>query len=667
MKKKSIIKILFFSILLYITYQIISFYLPSGNKLKSIYLIPKDAVFIMETDKPIDTWKKISKSDVWKHLQTNSYFKELTSSLNSLDKIFNQKKKLIDFIGNRDLYISVHMIQKKKYGLFFTVDLQKISKLNLLKNHLETFASNSFKITKRKYHDFTINEITDKKTHETLYLSFIKNQLIASYTHKLVEASIDQQNEPIIGRDLDFIEVEKKVAGDDLFRLYVQYNYLDDYMYYFVNQPSNITKELSKTLKYSGFSFDLKNKNTIYANGFTNVNEDAQTYLKALQKSGKGKHKIAAIAPERTAIYISFGFDSFNEFYNNFKEIQKENPATFKNYQDNLDKIENYLQIDLQKNFISWMDDEIAILHMESPTKSVSKTETALVIKANSISNAKKNINFVLKQIKKKTPVKFKKINYKDHEINFLSIKGFFKLFLGTYFNEFDKPYFTYIDNYVVFSNYPNTLKRIIDDYEAKKILIKTTDYQKFIENFESKSSVFAYINTPTLYRNLLAIANKNTRGKIRKNKDYIICFPQIGFQLIPYSNLFETKLVINYQDPDIVKSKEQFKEITAKEFNLTDFQPKPDDTLISINQNNLFITPNIALNNLDTDEYVKKYANGKNHISVKVKDGKLNGRYREYYPNGELKLTGRFKNGKKHGNWKAYSANGKLIKKKRF
>ncbi len=668
MNIKNIVKLVIVIILWFVIYQIASFYLPTSNRLQSIYLIPEDAVFIIETDKPIDTWNTISKSDVWKHLQTNAYFKELTSGINGLDKIFNEQKSVIDFIGNRDLYISVHMIQKKKYGLFFTIDLQKLSKLNVLKNHLESVTSNAFRLTKRQYHGFTINELTDKKTHETLYISFINNQMIASYTHKLVEASINQYENPVIGRDLDFIAISKKVAGSDLFRLYVQYSYLDDYMYYFVNEPNTTIKELSKTLKYSGFSFDLKKENTIFATGFTNTNEATQSYLKALQNSGIGPHKAAEIAPKRTALYLSFGFDSFKEFYKNFEEIKKQNPKTFKSYQDNLDKIQNYLDINLQKDFISWMDDEIAVLHMDASVKQATKSETALVIKTNSISNAKKRIAHVLKQIKKKTPVKFKNITYKEHDINYLSIKGFFKIFLGSYFKEFDKPYFTFIDDYVVFSNHPATLKRIIDDYETENTLQKAKDYQEFISNFDRKSSVFVYINTPTLYKNLIAMADKNTKLKIKKNKDYIICFPQIGFQLIPYSNLFETKLIINYQDPEIVQSKAQFKEIaTVKQFDITDYNPVPENTLVKTDETELFRPKPIVLNNLDAAIYQKKYANGKNQVYVKINDGKPNGRYKEYYPNGELKLSGKFKKGKQTGVWKAYSANGKLIKKKRF
>jgi hypothetical protein len=225
-------KILITSLLLlftYLTYQAYVFYLAPTNNLRSIYLVPKDAVFIAETQKPIDNWNKISQSETWKHLQKNAYFNDLTKSLNGLDGIFNQNKKLIDFIGNRSLLISAHVYKPKNYGLFYVADLKKMAKLKLLQNHLNSFVSKEYKVSKRVYHEHKITEIYNLKTKETLCISFIENQLIASYVHSLVEAAIDQYAEPIIGRDLNYIEVSKKVGFDNMFRRYFQYEYLDEY------------------------------------------------------------------------------------------------------------------------------------------------------------------------------------------------------------------------------------------------------------------------------------------------------------------------------------------------------------------------------------------------------------------------------------------------------
>ena len=668
MKKKVIFTILLL-LIGFIFYQLYVFFVAPTENLQSIYLVPKDAIYIIETKEPIDNWDEISKSDIWKHLQKNAYFNELTESLNTLDGVFHQKKKIFDFIGNRSMLISAHMIKKKDYDFFYVVDLQKFSKLNLLKNHLSSFTNKNFTVSKRNYHQQTINEIYDKTSRKTLYISFVKNQLIASYTHILVEASIDQLNEPVIGRDLNFIEINKKVGYDDLFRLYFQYDYLDNYARYFSDKPNEIIKLLSESLVFSGFNFDLKSDNVIYANGFTNTNQNTANYLKALQKSGKGKRTIDKIAPIRTAIYMSFAFDSFTEFYSNFENIQKENKEQFKTYQDNLDKVENLLKINIKDNFMSWMADELALLHMQSSTKGAIKNETALVIKVNSIKNAETNLNFVLKQIKKRTPIKFKKINYKNHEINYLAIKGFFKVFLGNLFKEFDKPYFTIIEDYVVFSNHPNTLKNIINDYAEKKTLSESIDYKSFIKNFENKSSVFTYINTPTLFNSLKNFTDKNTTKKLEQNKDYIICFPQIGFQLTPYANLFESKLMINYQDPKIVKTKDQFKEVKliGPTINMTTEAVETQQNILTQNKEEIFNINEVKLNDLNEKKYIRKYTNGKIHIKLSFKDGMKHGKYREYYPNENVKISGKYKKDQQVGTWKYYDSKGDLIFKKRF
>lgn len=662
MTKKRVFLTILLLILGYVGYQAYSFFLSPSSNLRSVYLIPKDAVILVETQEPVENWDKIRESEIWKHLQKNAYFSDLTESIQEMDAIFHKKKKLFKMFGTRSLVFSIHMYKKKEYGLFFVIDLKKIAKLNTLKEYLNTVLDDNYVLSRREYHGEEIIELYDKKSKETLHMSFIKNQLIASYTHTLVEASIDQYKEPIIGRDLNFIAVKKHTGYDDMFRLYLQYDYLDDYLRYFSDQPNEWAKTLSKNLEFSGFTFDLESNNTITAKGYTNISEDNIGYLKALQKSGTAKRTIATIAPKQTALYTSFGFDSFSEFYGNFENILKEKEASYTSYKTNYEKIEKFLKINIQENFIDWIGDEIAFLQIQ-PTVKTQKNDLALVVKADDIDSAKENLAFVQKQIRKRTPVKFKQINYKEHEINFMSIKGFFKLFIGGMFAKFDKPYFTIIDDYVVFSDKPKTLKRIIDDYEAKSTLANADDYQHFNRYFDSKSSVFTYINTPILYKNLYAMADAKTKVSMRKNKDFIICFPQLGFQLSPDDDMFESKLAVFYQDAELVKSKEQFK-VSYGPGNQIDNALKPTNILAL---KDVFKVKAIFPDDLNADEHIEKYKSGEIHIKVGLKDGQKHGRYYEYYPNGEIKIKGRFKNDQQSGTWKHYDENGDFVKKKKF
>jgi len=666
MKKRYLLIIALIAVVGYGLYQVYVFNFDNNDNIQSIYLVPKDAVYIIETQKPLDNWSAISDSETWQHLQTNNYFNNLTKNLNKLDTVFKQKKSMLERIGNREILISAHVYAPKKYGFLYVVDLQKIAKLNVLKNHINTLINDNYKISKRKYHEHEITEIYDLKKRETLYLSFIKNQLIASYTHTLIEASIDQYSEPEIGRSLNFIEVKKDIGYNDMFRLYFQYEELEKFVKIYSDKSSYLTSTIRNSLSWSGFSFDLDD-NTISANGITNTKENASVYLKALQKSGKSYRTIPKITPKETAFYLSFTFDSFTEFYTNFETIQKEDKEQFKTYLDGIEKVENFLDIDFKTHFMSWIDDEMALLQMHS-TVSNSKKNVALVLKANDIKNAEKNLDFILGQIKKKSPVKFKAVNYKGHSINFLSIKGFFKLFLGKLFEDIEKPYYTIIEDYVVFSNDPNTLKTIVNSYIDGETLSNFDDFKTFNDNFDSRSTVFGFVNTPSLYNNIYDFVDSNKKRNLKTNKDYFICFPQFGLQLTPDKSSFDSKLVINYESPETVKSKYVFTDDILNGDNHSQNLINTDAVIDKeIDTKTVFNIPEIFPSDLTAKQYTQKYSNGNIKFSVELKDGIKHGKYRAYYKNGLLKISGKYRKDKQQGLWKAYDLNEDLVHKKRF
>lgn len=660
MTKKRILFGLLGLFVLYLCYLAYIFILSPKTNLQSIYLIPKDAVFIIESEQPVESWEKVSQSEGWHHLKKNDYFSELTENIQKVDTIFNDNHKLFEFFDNRSLFISIHMISPKDYGIFYVLDLKRIAKLQLLKTYLNTLLDDGYVLSKRIYHEHEILEVHNRESKETMYLAFIKNQLVASYTHTLVEASIDQYEEPVLGRNLNFLEINRKVGHEDLFRMYVQYHYFDDYVKMYSDKPSDWVNRVSENFLFSGFYFDLDENSTLTANGYTNISAVNEYYLEALQKSGTAERSIPQVAPNSTALYISYGFDSFAEFYDNFEMVQQNDPEQFESYQKGIAKLEKFLKIDVKENFVSWIGDEIGVLQIKSHiTKG--KNDVALVLKANDAEDAKTNLDFVVEQIRKKTPVKFKAVNYKDYEINFLSIKGFFKMLLGGRFDEFDKPYFTQIDDFVIFSDSLNTLKGIIDKVSEGDILATSEEFKNFDEQFDSESTVFVYSNVPLLFDNMYALADASTKQKMRKNKDFIICFPQVGLQLSPEDDLFESRLVLNYQD---VKEVKKAMDMAQPETEVVKTDQSTASTEIT---DAVFDLRPIYPNDLNAKSFSKKYANGNIRFQVDLKDGLKHGRYQAFYPDGTRKIRGRFRNDEQVGTWRYYNKEGDQVHKKRF
>src|SRR5690606_36184618 len=149
------------------------------------------------------------------------------------------------------------------------------------------------------------------------------------------------------------------------------------------------------------------------------------------------------------------------------------------------------------------------------------------------------------------------------------------------------------------------------------------------------------------------------TQQKMLKNKDFIICFPQFGLQLTPEDDLFESRLVINYQDVQEVKKN------TPLEVKVPSAKPQSADPVEITDA--VFDLRAIYPTDLNADTFSVKYANGTTKFEVELKDGLKHGRYTEYYPNGTEKMTGRFRKDEQVGTWRFYNEEGEQVHKKRF
>ncbi|GAK99508.1 hypothetical protein JCM19314_3553 [Nonlabens ulvanivorans] len=91
MTLKKIIYIIIIAMIAFLGYQAISFFAIEEDKINSVYLIPSDAIFIMEFDEPLENIETLSKSALWDHLQTNDQIHEMSAKVNVLDSLFQQK------------------------------------------------------------------------------------------------------------------------------------------------------------------------------------------------------------------------------------------------------------------------------------------------------------------------------------------------------------------------------------------------------------------------------------------------------------------------------------------------------------------------------------------------------------------------------------------------
>ena len=626
--------------------------------LNSMSLVPANAIYIFETNNPFESWQAISNSAQWRHIQKNNYFASLTSSVNSLDSIIHDNNLLSSIIGSRSVLVSAHMVSTRDYDYLFIVDLQEASLISVLQNYLSSFSGEGYSLKKDQYDGEPLFIVHSAEDNSSLYLIMKGPYLVGSYDRSLVVASIEASKGNSLLDDPSFLNNVTN-SNDGLARVYINYPRLPAYLNVYLSGQNEYVRNFSNALQTSRLDLYVDDEQ-IKIDGFTTVNDSIESYLKSLYVSGKGPTDITQVASQRTAFYLGLSFNDFDEFFRNFENNLKKDVSEYNSYRENFKKVEDFLKIDLQKNIIDWIGDEVAIMELPSVGSGV-HNEAVLVLKAHNIELARDNLDYIEKMIRRRTPVKFKTVEHRGYSINYLSMKGLFNILLGKFFARYDKPYYTIINNFVIFSNNPESVKGIVDDYLDKKTLARSEDFRKFRKEFKDELSVFVYVHAPALFNSARNLANPATRASMTESEDYIVCFRDIGLQLVTGEQGFETTLVEHFVEPEtrIIQASESSEE----ELIVTEEEISPEIK----DDGDPMALPDVYLENPNLKEYFGYFPDSAVQFKVEIRNGFKDGSYTEYHPNRKTKMTGKFKNDKRDGTWRLYNEEGDLILRREY
>ncbi len=512
--------------------------------IRSMNLVPQDAIYIIEITQPISGWKQIQKSELWAQLRNHTYFADINQKANFVDSLLKNNQLMTETFANQPLIISAHMTETKNYDFLCIWSMHDIAtRLGSLKKTLLSLSD--YKVTERNYKNQILYELTHPQEKSALYLCFFEDILLVSYTPKLVYKAIEAAQKPELADNSRFIKIQSLIKGNEYFTIYFNFNQFNAFLSIYMNDLGSL-KDMHKWVDFAGFQLLLDAKMLDFK-GYILPKDSSISILTGMLTSGAGKRPSQKIIPDRTAWFTSLGFEDFLQFYEEFESQMKKNPQTYAEHQQNLEKIEKLLKINIKKDFVSWISEEVNLVATKPADTSFSQPELLVYIHANNIDNAKEKINFILKQIKKRTKViKNTAYDYKGFEIHHFQVRGLFKLLFGKLFQKFDMPYVTFIEDFVIFSLDELALQSAIDDYLEKRILQNHESFQNFSDRFKAQSSIYSYLNMNNLYPLLPNYVSTLTWQSIQKNEPYIRLFEQIGFQMTAETDKFYTKIEVN-------------------------------------------------------------------------------------------------------------------------
>ena len=676
-KRKRIIKqavaILAALVFGYVIWTVASIYITPDNNIQQIYLIPKDAALIIQSSDPVNDWKKFSSSAPWQSLRQAELYETITKNVEFLDSVVNTNRSLLSLMGKRSMMISLHKTSSNDFDFLVIVDMQKMSKMLTLKEQIEKILT-GYTVTKRNYRNVETIEMRDNATREILYGAFVENHFVATYDPKLLEASINELEQPNIGLDRGFIEIDRRVPERGLCRLFVNYAYLPEFLSIYIGQRSPYFDMFCEAMNFAGVYGEVTDKK-IELKGYTLLKEQTDPYISATLSSGKKKMQAHEIMPARTAFYTNFGFGNLNTFVKELENaISINNTELYNDYKSTKSKIETHLDISLEENFLSWMDGEFAFAQTE-PGPLGHEAEMILAIKANNVTKMKGNMELIAKNVRNKTPVKFKMVEYKGYSVNYVELKGVFKLFFGGLFERFEKPYYTYVGDYIILSNRPSTILSFIEDYEQKNLLIDNEGFKDIYNQAESSSTLFAYLDIEKFYPLLKPILTPDIWSNIDSRKNIINSFPYWLFQVVGNKQTVSVHMMIDH-----IKYEEKPEELnfgidwsmSAKDYDIF-ITEKADETDEAMNidaeseKELMSELQRFYVEKFEGNVLREYYESGVLKSETEVSKNQRSGRYRAYYEDGTLQVRGKYVRNNPKGTWKYYTPAGKFERKEKY
>ena len=432
-----------------------------------------------------------------KNLESLQTLQKELLSIPEINKQLNKQDLYLSFIPgeNRDIefLISTQTSTKQDPGALF----------NLLK---------SKGIAIEKLTDFAKITLKDSSTY---YFAQKNNLLLLSGSFKAISEGLkatEKQNNPEF---IAYIKTNLKFSKNSLAALFINFNYLQDLQKQFTQE------KFKQEDAFANYNYSFS-KDRILFNGSTSIN-DKHSYQNLYSDIEAGKITIDAILPEKTANYTIYVVDNYQKWrigLNSWFGIKKKNAEIEKT----IKHISTNYNLDLESTFPKYFNNQLVTFQLKSKE----------AFGAINLSNGDKLRQLLLDVSSE----------YSD-DIKMLKEPNLLYAYFGEPFEKFKKPYYTIIDNYMVFSNYPSSIQVFLNSYKNDKQLINNKAYIEASAQLSAETSIVRYFNR----ENSENIANSNLflpYLQLFDSEKKIGRFDSFIYQLNSDHKKFQTNLLIS-------------------------------------------------------------------------------------------------------------------------
>ncbi len=416
-------------------------------------------------------------------------------SLLEIDTLLTKDQSISNILKNKTSYLAVIPDSNNSYAAVFLLEIPDVREAKSLMR----FFKEQFKPRKIKSEDYPSVYVAGSEG--SFYYILKDGILIGSFSLDGIKTVINQlaKGTPLTNNS-DFQQLMKTSGVNVDANLYFRYDCLAGFLGFFAGINSEFTGSIGDFASWSALDLNI-NEKEVQAIGYTLTKTDGSSIFNRLADKDPISTNIMQLFPYNTEQILSIGGSQ---------------------------------PVDIPK----WIENESALALVKSPL-SLNNTAFFILIKARE--------NTAYSDSLRSLSVKGSLVKYKEFETGELKNP----LFKDSIFsilpagNNFI--FYTSLKGFIVLASSSGDLKYFIEAYINKMTLEKNVVYNSLADNISDHSNLFFYLNISPAFERISEIFSPSIQTEIAKNRDKLIEYTGIAFQLARSENLYYTSLTIGF------------------------------------------------------------------------------------------------------------------------
>ncbi len=485
------------------------------SEINPIESIPNNASIIIQLNNVKNLSRYLKKSTIWSKLKSIDIIDSISNNANDINKIFIQNPEI--FKSNK-LFISLHKVSLSSSALLLCTSIET-DKQETISKIIQLF-SKDFKSSLYDNQNIYYSQNLNK------YLSFKNGILFVSNNKMIIEDAIrtSQEDTDNLFVNKSFTNSYKTINNTSDINFMINYNNL-------ISLSNTLISNKFKTPNFSEWvASDVKIKDhTILANGLSSHSDKINNFLDIFKNQKSKDLNILNIIPESTSQLFAISFDNKNEIFKNKNSLLQKNNS-FWNWNKDRKIFEDKFNFSYS-DFINELGSEAG---MFNTSMNLEKDNYYTFL------NTKEPIKAIsLLQVLIKSTNEYKK--FFIHKISEPKLVA--NLF-GDVF-DYNKSFFTIIEEYLIFGESKESLEYIIDNFKSRNTLALNNTFENVSSYLSADANIFMYLN-PSKTAKVLQQNLTNSKS-IKIDLDTISKFTGLTLQINNTKNGMIHNIVLFY------------------------------------------------------------------------------------------------------------------------